>query len=100
MGLGGVGAHIFLGHQASAHGFADVIREYSAVTGACMMVKKIFEEVDGFNAQRLPIGYNDIDLCLRLREKGYLVIYTPFTEIIHYESMSRGNDNDEQILCS
>ncbi len=99
MGLGGVAAHPFVGQYGGAYGFPDVVREYSAVTAACMMVRKeLFQEVGGFDAEHLPISYNDIDLCLRFREKGYLIVYTPFTEVLHYESLSRGNDNDEIIL--
>jgi GT2 family glycosyltransferase len=99
IGLGGIAAHPFMGRRIGIYGFSDIVREYSAVTGACMMVrKKTFQEVGGFDADHLGIAYNDVDLCLKLRQKGYLVIYTPFTQIIHHESMSRGNDNDEVLL--
>ena len=98
VGLGGQAAHVFMGQRPGSHLFIDVAKEYSAVTAACMMIKKnLFESVHGFDEVHLPIAYNDIDLCLRLREKGYLVIYTPFAELIHFESKTRGNDNDLEL---
>lgn len=67
----------------------------SAVTGACMMVKKsAFEEVCGFNID-FPVAFNDIDFCLKLREAGYLNVFTPFAELYHYESKSRGEDHNK-----
>lgn len=99
IGLGGIAAHPFMGRHSGAYAFHDVVREYSAVTAACMMMrKKLFQEIGGFDVENLGIAYNDVDLCLRLRKKGYLIIYTPYTEIVHHESISRGNDNDETIL--
>jgi len=99
VGLGGIAAHPFIGQRGGAYGFPEVVREYSAVTAACMMIrKKLFQDIGGFDVKNLGTAYNDVDLCLRLREAGYLIIYTPFTEIIHHESASRGNDNDEAIL--
>ena len=59
------------------HDFARVIRNYSAVTGACLMIRRtVFEEIAGFD-EAFDISYNDVDLCLRLRQRGYLVVYTP-----------------------
>ena len=61
-----------------------------AVTGACMMVpRRVFEEIDGFDEQ-LPVALNDVDLCLRLRQRGYLIVYTPFALLYHHESGTRG----------
>ncbi|MBI4378642.1 MAG: glycosyltransferase family 2 protein [Nitrospinae bacterium] len=95
LGIGGVAGHAFKGlHNninQSYFGHADAIRNYSAVTGACLMIRKgIFEEIGGFDEVNLPIAFNDIDLCLRLRERGYLIIYTPYAVLYHYESSSRG----------
>lgn len=95
VGLGGCAGHIFQNTPRNDVGyFARVItqQDYSAVTGACMLVKKkVFDEVNGFDPA-LEIAFNDIDLCLKIREKGYLVVYNPFAELYHYESKSRGSD--------
>ncbi|MBI2410414.1 MAG: glycosyltransferase family 2 protein [Candidatus Kerfeldbacteria bacterium] len=65
------------------------VREVAAVTGACLLIKKqLFDELNGFDSE-LHIGYNDVDLCLRARELGYSVLYTPYAELIHHESMTR-----------
>jgi GT2 family glycosyltransferase len=99
MGLGGgVAGHAF-GYcppERIGYYFQDrIIRNYSAVTGACMMVPRAaFEASNGFD-EELTIAYNDIDFCLRLREKGYLVVYTPFAELIHEESAARGRSSCE-----
>jgi GT2 family glycosyltransferase len=72
----------------------NVAREYSAVTGACLLTRKsLFDELGGLNEQELAVAYNDVDYCLRVREAGYKVIYTPFAELYHYESLSRGYDD-------
>ncbi len=70
------------------------IREYSAVTGACMLIKrKVFEEVGGFS-EDLKVGFNDIDLCLKVREKGYKILFNPYAVAFHYENASRRNNSD------
>lgn len=74
------------------------IREYLAVTGACLMIKKcVFEDVDGFDKD-LKIGLGDIDLCLRVFFKKYKVLYTPYAMAYHHESASRKDEKDEMIL--
>ena len=72
-------------------------QDVSAVTGACLLVKKsIFEEVGGLD-ESFAISLNDVDFCLKLREKGYLNVFTPFAELYHFESVSRGlDDNGEK----
>ncbi len=95
LGIGGVAGHAFKSLQSNINqsyfGHADAIRNYSAVTGACLMIRKnVFEEIGGFDEINLPIAFNDIDLCLRLRERGYLIVYTPYAVLYHYESASRG----------
>lgn len=73
--------------QYLEHNFT--IRNYSAVTAAAIMVpRRVFEEVGGFD-EKLAIVFNDIDLCLRIREKGYLIVYTPYATFYHYEHATR-----------
>jgi cellulose synthase/poly-beta-1,6-N-acetylglucosamine synthase-like glycosyltransferase len=65
---------------------------YSAVTAACMLLRKsLFEQVGGLQEEDLPVQFNDVDLCLRIRERGYHVVYTPYAELYHHESVSRGH---------
>ena len=91
----GVAGHIYRGlHYGDIgyFGLLDTIRNYSAVTAAAMMVRTThFIEVGGFN-EDLAVCYNDVDFCLRLRDKGYLIVYTPYAELYHYESVSRGHE--------
>jgi GT2 family glycosyltransferase len=66
----------------------------SAVTGACLVTRRsCFEAVGGLDAEHLPIAYNDIDYCLKLRAQGYLIVYAAAAELFHHESMSRGYDH-------
>lgn len=100
LGVGGIANHAFYQFPISKNSYfsqADVIRNYSAVTGACMMIRKpLFEEVGGFDEINCPIAFNDVDLCLRLREKGYLIVYTPYAVLYHYEAASRGYKRDPE----
>lgn len=93
-----VAGHIFIKSNNIDHGYfglIDTIRNYSAVTAAAMMVRKsVFNEVGGFD-ENIAVSYNDVDLCLKIRKKGYLIVYTPFVELIHHESISRGNNLDD-----
>ncbi|MGB3681471.1 MAG: sulfotransferase [Rubrobacteraceae bacterium] len=76
-------------------GEAKMIRNYSAVTAACVMLPRaVFEEVGGFDEENMPIAFNDVDLCMRIRDGGYLIIYTPYAELYHYESASRGYEGN------
>ena len=101
-----MGVHGLTGHacqplrddQAPAE-YALVARNYLAVTAACMLSRKsVFQEVGGFNARDLKVAWNDVDYCLRLRERGYRVVMNPYAELYHLESQSRGDDkNDNEI---
>jgi O-antigen biosynthesis protein len=74
-------------------------RTLSAVTGACVAIRRaVFLEVGGFDEINLQVGFNDIDLCLRLRKFGYRVIWTPFAELFHVESVSRGYDDFAELF--
>ena len=94
VGIGGVAGHQYchMPHDfAGPNGETILVRELSAVTGACMLVRRsAFIEAGGFDPINLPVAFNDIDFCLRLREHGYRNIFTPFAELIHHESASRG----------
>lgn len=68
-------------------------QNYSAVTAACMMIpRRVWEEVGGLD-EGFAVAYNDVDLCMRIRKAGYLIVWTPYAELYHYESKSRGIDN-------
>lgn len=99
LGLHGVANHAHRNvdstRPASYHNFAGMIRNYSAVTGACLMTRRsLFEELGGLNERDLAVSFNDIDYCLRLRQKGYLVVYTPYAVLYHYESATRSSKVD------
>jgi GT2 family glycosyltransferase/SAM-dependent methyltransferase len=70
--------------------------DVSGVTGACMLMKKeIFEKIGGFD-EALAVAFNDVDLCLKLRKSGLLIVYTPYAELYHHESMTRGYENTQE----
>ncbi|MBR5127966.1 MAG: glycosyltransferase [Roseburia sp.] len=96
VGLGGIANSMFVGMDSKFHGYmhrANLQLNYSAVTAACMMVKKsVFEEVGGLE-EELTVAYNDIDLCLKMGAAGYRIVYTPYAVATHYESKSRGYEN-------
>jgi glycosyltransferase involved in cell wall biosynthesis len=74
-------------------GWLALQRSVSAVTAACMVLRRdIFLEAGGFDEENLPVAYNDVDLCLRIAERGYRNVWTPFAELYHLESASRGDD--------
>ena len=81
-----------------------VIRNCSAVTGACMMYRReVYQEVGGMDEKYLPLAFNDVDLCLEMRSRGYLVVYTPYAELYHHESVtkdSHANAGEEQHMKS
>lgn len=95
LGFRGTADHIMRGFPDNVDGYFGSLccaREVSAVTAACIMIKKsVFEEVGGFN-QHYQVIYQDVDLCLKIRNKNYRIIYTPRVKLIHYESKSRGSD--------
>ena len=97
LGIGGVAGHAHLHEKFDDfknNKEAFRVQEYPAVTGACMAIeKKKFLEVGGFDEKHLPIAFNDIDLCLKLREKGYKNLFTPYAQLYHYESASRGYED-------
>jgi len=102
IGIGGVAGHSHKYIPANESGYfcrAKAIQNFSAVTAACLMTRtSIFRSVGGLDEQNLAIAFNDVDFCLKIREKGLLIVWTPFAELIHHESVSRGpEDNPEKI---
>lgn len=97
LGLGGVAGHPHRQMPMNNKGYfgrASVIQSFSAVTAACLVIKKsIYEDVGGFNEIDLSVAFNDVDFCLRLLDAGYRNIWTPFAELYHHESATRGLDN-------
>jgi GT2 family glycosyltransferase len=82
-------------------GMADTIRDCSAVSAACMLVKKtLFDRLNGFD-KSFRVSYQDVDFCLRAGEAGYRTVYTPFAQLYHHESASTGmrtNENEERLF--
>lgn len=103
VGVGGIAhhAHAFLpcdnpGYQ----GRAQLAQDMSAVTGACLMVRKpIYDALGGLDADNLPVAFNDVDFCLRVREGGWRVVWTPWAELYHHESKSRGADDTAEKIA-
>ncbi|APW66495.1 hypothetical protein LPB137_11880 [Poseidonibacter parvus] len=102
IGIGGIAGHSHKYFEREDPGYfsrLNLIQNFSAVTAACLMVKKeIFDEVKGLNEIDLKIAFNDVDFCLRVQEQGYKNIFTPYCEAYHHESISRGaEDNSKKI---
>lgn len=99
LGLIGISSHLHRNLRKGELGYfgrAALHQSFSAVTGAALMVKKsIYEEVGGFD-ENLQVTFNDIDFCLRVRAAGYRNVWTPYAEMIHHESASRGYDTAPQ----
>ncbi len=97
VGLGGIAGHVLRGLPGDHPGYNSMAiqtRDCSVVTGACMMTRRdVFDSVGGFD-EHLPVAFNDVDYCLSLRERGFLVVYTPLAELVHHESRSRGHTDD------
>jgi GT2 family glycosyltransferase len=97
LGTSGIAAHAYSRRPrgyAGQIGRALLAQDLSAVTGACLVIRRtVFDEVGGFDATHLAIAYNDVDLCLRIRERGYRILWTPYAELYHVESASRGYED-------
>jgi GT2 family glycosyltransferase len=97
LGVGGIAGHAHKYLSSSLPGYfsrAQVRQEISAVTAACMLIRKeLFHKVKGLDEVNLKVAFNDVDLCLRAREEGWRVVWTPFAELLHHESASRGPEN-------
>jgi glycosyltransferase involved in cell wall biosynthesis len=97
VGLGGVAGHshkYFHRNSPGYHGRLKIIQNLSAVTAACLVVRKdVYEEVGGLEEINLRVAFNDVDFCLKVREAGYRNLWTPYAELYHFESKSRGTEN-------
>ena len=100
LGLGGMAGHAEEGAARGSAGYFDRLqlqRDCSAVTGACMLLRKeVFDELDGFDEANFAVSFNDIDFCLRLCERGLRVIWTPYANLIHHESATRGRQRSAE----
>ncbi|MCC8105433.1 MAG: glycosyltransferase family 2 protein [Clostridiales bacterium] len=99
-GVSGVAGNILVGLKRGHTGYMhreSLQQDLSAVTAACMMIRReAYDAVGGFE-EKLAVAFNDVDFCLRVREAGYLVVYDPYAELYHYESKTRGaEDTDEK----
>ena len=99
LGLGGIAGHAHKNFRRGDPGYMfrlSVAQNMSAVTAACMMVKTdIMRQIGGFD-EALAVAFNDVDLCVRIRQAGYLIIFTPYAVAYHYESKSRGMDDTRE----
>ena len=97
LGLGSIAGHAHRFFHREEDGFQGRLKStqnLSAVTAACLLLRRsVFEEVNGLNEQHLAVAYNDVDLCLKVREASYRNLWTPYAELYHHESISRGADD-------
>lgn len=97
IGIGGIAGHMFVNMKRERTGYlhkAAIQQDLSAVTAACMMMKReAFERAGGFT-EKLAVAFNDVDLCLKVRQAGYLIVYNPWVEMYHMESKTRGAEDD------
>jgi len=100
LGIGGVAGHLFKNLPRGREGRfnrARLVQNYSVLTGACLVMRKaVYQEVGGLDERDLAVAFNDVDLCLKVRAAGYLNLWTPFAEMYHHESASRGADNTRE----
>lgn len=101
LGIGGVAGHSHKYFERNAYGYvsrACISQNLSACTAACLLMRKdVFDEVGGLD-EGFAVAFNDVDLCMKIREAGYLIVFTPYAEFYHYESKSRGfEDSPEKI---
>lgn len=101
IGVGGFAGHILTGSKRGENGYfgrLSAIQDISAVTAACLMIKRsVFEEIGGFD-EEFGVALNDVDLCMKVRDTGKLIIFNPWVEMYHYESKSRGfEDTPEKV---
>ena len=96
LGIGGVGGHAHKHFRRGSGGYMSrlaIAQNLSAVTAACMMLRKeVWNQVGGLD-ELFQVAFNDVDLCMRIRKANYLIVWTPYAELYHYESKSRGYED-------
>ena len=101
IGFGGIAGHCFVQQPRGETGYCHRIicaQDYSAVTAACMLVDRNIYKIVGGLSTELAVAFNDVDLCMKIRNAGYLIVYNPYAELYHYESKSRGlEDTPEKV---
>lgn len=96
LGAGGIAGHAHVGvrHEPGYFARPHLAQNLSAVTAACaVMRREVYLQLGGLDEVNLPVTFNDVDFCLRLREAGYRIVWTPHAELVHHESASRGFDD-------
>lgn len=103
LGIGGVAGHSHKYFHKSEPGYftrLNLVQNMSAVTAACLVVRKsVYEEVDGLNEQDLTVAFNDVDFCLKVHTAGYRNLFTPWAELYHHESISRGEEDTPEKMA-
>lgn len=103
LGIGGVAGHSHKQYPRHHPGYFSrllLTQNLSAVTAACLLIRKnIYEEVAGLDEENLHVAFNDVDFCLKVREAGYRNLWTPYAELYHYESISRGAEDSPEKLA-
>jgi hypothetical protein len=98
LGMLGIAGHAHKSIRRSDSGYfgrAGIISAFSAVTAACLIVRKsIYRQVSGLNETDLTVAFNDVDFCIRIREAGYRNVWTPYAELYHHESATRGYEDN------
>ena len=99
IGMGGIAGHMFVDMPADRTGYlhkASLLQDMSAVTAACLMMKKeVFEQAGGFT-EELAVAFNDVDLCLKVRKNNHLIVYDPYAKLYHMESKTRGAEDSKE----
>ena len=99
VGMGGIAGHMIVDMPADRTGYlhkASLLQDMSAVTAACLMMKKeVFEEAGGFT-EELAVAFNDVDLCLKVRKNNHLIVYDPYAKLYHMESKTRGAEDSKE----
>lgn len=102
LGIGGVAGHVHKYFSGNHHGYfsrLQLVQNYSAVTAAALLVRKdLYTKVGGLNEKHLTVAFNDVDFCLKVQKAGFRNLWTPYAELYHHESVSRGlEDSPEKI---